>query len=101
MLEHITAFFRSYPLLCLPLFLLALYCLFQFVKKLVIRILALAVILLALLVGYTVFVRPKTGLSEIKNMKEKAEKTVDKVKATAKTAQEIKETVDKIRGDAE
>ena len=88
MLEHITAFFRNYPLLCLPLFLLALYCLFQFIKKLVIRLLALAVILLALIVGYTLFVQYKTGLPGVESMTEKAGRTADKARAAAKTARE-------------
>ena len=96
MLDQTLSIFQKYPFLSIPLFILALYFLFQFVKKIVIRILALAVILLAIFICYTLFIQPKTGLPKVKTIKEETDKTLQDMKKTIKTAQELKEKAEKL-----
>jgi peptidoglycan hydrolase CwlO-like protein len=97
MLDSIAALFQQYPFLAVPLFLLALFFLFQFVKKMVVRILALAVILLALFVGYVVFVQPRTGLPKVEALQKKADNKITDVKKTVDDVQKLQEKADALQ----
>jgi len=102
-LDSFTAFIQKFPILFIPLLALALYFIFQVVKKLVIRLVAMGIVALALYVGYTLYLSPKIPKVHVDAFKEKVQETAKGLRQVADQAKEVKrdlETLNRKREEA-
>ena len=78
--EPILHFFRAHPMFYLPLFFIALYLVVVFIKRLLVKIVAAAVIIFTAWVGYYAFILPNKDLPVVKSIKNGAGQALDKAK---------------------